>query len=123
MGKSRVDERILLEFKNDLITMISQMLPGYISLLNTILRKKGYGSHVVDLVIEDPLKVIELLKTIYNDEVYAENVFYEVFIRSIARITGYRISEEEIYNAIKNGRGRDVMMKVIDVYSKAKTRR
>ncbi len=109
------DKGTLLKLKNELASMLNQVLPGYIRLVDVLARSK-YNMGAVELLLESPSKLFYLLKEYYGDEISAEYAFYEVFLRPLAQLLGYRINEYEFMEMIKAGKDREALMKIIKLY-------
>lgn len=109
---------VLSKIKNELSTMIVQILPGYIKLID-VMAKSKYGMRIIDLFFESPSKIYELLKEYYGDEMGATMAFYEIFLRPLSRILKYRIDEYEMLNYIRTGRDKEFLEKIIKLYISA----
>lgn len=111
----RGKQRMLLALKNEFSTLLAQILPGYLRIVDAMVREK-YGVRAIDLLFNNPSKLYESLKEHYGDEVSAEMVLFEVFLRPLARLLGYRITEHELLQEIRSGKDKEVVLKILNTY-------
>ncbi len=111
--------RTLIMLKNDFSVLIAQLLPGYLRLIDAIIRAK-YGVRAIDLLFDNPSKLYNALKEYYGDEASAEMAFFEVFLRPLVRLLGYKVTEHELLQKIKNGEDKEVVLKILSLYSSDK---
>lgn len=109
-------QRLLLMLKNDFSILVAQLLPGYLRIIDAIVRAK-YGMRAIDLLFDNPSKLYEALKEYYGDEASAEIAFFEVFLRPLVRLLGYKVTEHELLQKIKRGEDREVVLKILSLYS------
>jgi len=108
-------KRALFRLKHELTIKLMSVLPGYIRVIDNIART-CYDSSIIELLLSKPSKLYSILIEYYGDEMSADLVFHEVFLRPLAKLLKHRIAEHELLTLIKKGEDGEALATILKIF-------
>ena len=93
---------------------VSNIIPGYITILNVFVKKRS-GKDLIDLLFDSPSQLYALLKEYYSLCEESADTAMRLFLRAIAIALNAVGIEDELLKLAKSGKD-DEFLKIINSY-------